>query len=280
MWVKTSISIALGENKTPLYMIAVSQDIESIKNAEAKYRTAVKDLEEEKDLREKFVATLTHDLRSPMTAAKMSAQLIQRKPDNREGIQTQAARVVSSVNRADQMIQDLLDANRIHAGEQLPLTIEECSLDHIISDCLDDLTTLHGDRFRYIPEKEELVGFWSHSGLIRALENLVNNAVKYGDQYAPVTLLSFVHGNTLELRVHNEGNPIDQKDLQTIFDPYKRTSDANSGKQKGWGLGLTLVKGVIEAMGGTVEVTSSPQEGTNFIVTLPMDSREFYNKYK
>lgn len=272
-WVKTSISVASGPDAKPLYLIAVSQDIDAIISSEKKYMQAVENLKEEKELREKFVATLTHDLRSPMTSAKISAQLIQRRPESEDAVQSQAARIVNNVNRVDQMIQNLLDANRIQAGEKIPLKIEALDVDLIVHESLDNFTTIFGDRFIHRRGPERITGYWSASGLSRILDNLVNNAIKYGASQGMVTVETKLIGDRFELFVHNEGNPLSNEELENIFTPYKRSRSADTGTQRGWGLGLTLVKGVTEAMGGTVDVESGPESGTIFRIQLPLDAR-------
>ena len=271
LWVKTSISAALDENKKPLYFIAVSQDIEAMKTTEENYKKAVSDLNEEKDMRERFVATLTHDLRTPMTSAKMSAQIIQKKPDRAQSVQSQAARIVSNVNRADQMIQDLLDANRLQAGEKLPLNFEEVNLNSLIMDSVQNYVSLYGNRFHaYYPEAE-IIGHLSSSGITRALENLLNNAIKYGSTEEDIIITLVKKDAHAEITVKNLGNPIGLEEQKTIFNLYKRSSSAESSKQKGWGLGLSLVKGVAESLGGKVEVESSKDTGTIFKLQFPLN---------
>lgn len=232
----------------------------------------LKTLQNERDLREQFVATLTHDLRSPMTAARMSAQLILRKSSD-EQINRLSSKVVGSLDRADHMIQDLLDANLIRAGEKIPLNIEKCDLHAVAKDTIEDLITTHGDRF-ILKSTETIEGFWSCSAIRRVLENLATNGIKYGSPYSSVTIsISKLDQNLVSVSVHNQGNPLSEEDITTIFEPYRRTSSAKTGQQKGWGLGLTLVKGIVEAHNGKTNVESSPEEGTTFTVLLPLDSR-------
>ena len=77
----------------------------------------------------------------------------------------------------------------------------------------------------------------------------------------------------VELGVHNEGNAINPEDQKTLFQLYRRPTSAVNGGQMGWGVGLSLVKGIIEAHGGTVRVESSEEKGTTFSLRLPRDSR-------
>lgn len=268
-WVRTSISTALDDHKKPLYFIAVSQDIEEIKTSQEKYRKAVADLQQEKELREKFVATLTHDLRTPMTSARMSAQLIQRKPEKTENVQNQVVRILNSVNRADQMIQDLLDTNRIRAGEKLPMNIDACNLNNIVTDVIENLITIHGGRFSFEVNDKHIMLNTSSLSITRILDNLINNAIKYGSPESDIHISLKKEHSQVEMAVKNFGNPIALEDQKNIFDQYKRSSAAEASNQKGWGLGLTLVRGLTEALGGNVNVHSNAQDGTTFKVVFP-----------
>lgn len=231
-------------------------------------RLLLEKLVEEQDARERFVATLSHDLRTPLTAAKMSAQIIARKATDVDLVTRSSARIVENMNRADVMIRDILDANRIKAGEKIALEFGQCSLRSIISDALDDLRTLHGDRFILI-DGQEIEGYWSCSGIRRILENLCNNAIKYGSPHDHVTITLEDKTHEVLLSVQNEGDSIPEDEQKKLFDPYRRAEKAEVSMQRGWGLGLTLVKGIAEAHGGRVTVTSRKGHGTIFQVTLP-----------
>lgn len=236
----------------------------------------VTDLVTERELREVFVALLSHDLRTPLAASKMAAQLIQRQPEKLETVLSLAARIVSSVDRADQMIGDLLDANRIRSGEILPLQIESFDLNELVKETLDDLTTIHGDRF-ILKTNTKVIGNWDRKGLRRIIENLCNNAIKYGDFQTPVQLFIRLENNLVQLEVQNWGNVISIQDQKTLFTQFRRGENV-SGSIKGWGIGLTLVRGVAEAHGGSVQVQSNIQQGTTFTLKLPLDSSLFVSK--
>ncbi len=231
------------------------------------------ELEDERDLRERFVATLSHDLRTPLTAAKMTAQLMARKTNNQEFMFKGSERIVDSINRADMMIRDLLDANRLKAGEKLPIAIEACNLKMIADDTIFELAEVHGDRF-VLKAPSSIEGQWGPNEIKRILENLLTNAIKYGSLETPITMTISKSLDAAFIEVHNQGNPISPADQKILFDQYKRLTSAHSGKQTGWGLGLTLVKGLVEAHHGTVGLESSPEKGTTFKVALPLNLRE------
>lgn len=231
-------------------------------------------LEKERELREQFVATLTHDLRTPLTAAKMGAQFILRRPDNVEKNQQLAVKIIRSIDRMDQMIKDLLDASRIRAGESLTLTMNECDLREVALMTLRELGAAYGDRFVLETDRDSIRGYWNEDGLRRVIENLASNAVKYGTPQQLIKVSLHQDEETAQIAVHNYGDPIPDENLARLFEPFQRSQSSLSSK-KGWGLGLTLVKGVVEAHGGNVAVKSDEKEGTSFTVTLPKDSRPY-----
>jgi len=244
----------------------------SLEEKEQRLEQSVADLELERELRERFVAMLTHDLRTPLQAVTMSAHVIRRKLSDNEVAQQFAGRIIENIRRADEMIRNLLDANRLKAGEPLVMEMAHCELNEIAEDTLADLATLHGDRF-ILNANSRIHGYWSRGEIRRVLENLCTNAIKYGDPYRPVRVTLAEGADGVRIEVQNEGNPIPAAGLEKLFRPFKRIDTGHSGGPDGWGLGLILVKGIAEAHGGGVTVRSEPGSGTVFVVTLPTDSR-------
>lgn len=237
-------------------------------------RIAIDMLELERDVRERVVGALTHDLRTPLAAAKISAQLLTRKVPSEEMLNRVANRISNSIDRADKMIQDILDASHIKAGEKVSLDIKPHELKEIMLSTVEDLVNIHGDRIIF-KSNEEIHGYWDASALKRMTENLVNNAVKYGKELTPITLNLKKLKDSIVIAVHNEGTPITDIDQKAIFEPYKRTKEAKKGSQKGWGIGLTLVRGFAEAHGGQAIVRSSLLDGTTFSIIIPQDARNY-----
>ncbi len=231
---------------------------------------ALAELRSEREIRERFVVTLSHDLRTPLTAAKLTARLLGKRADDPDIVREMSVRIADSVDRTENMIRDLLDANRIGAGEKIPIDIAPCSLDAIATETLEDLSTIHGDRFR-LECDGPIEGQWSCAGLRRILENLATNAIKYGAPARTVRIALRKMDGAAIIEVHNEGTPISAEHQATLFQAYRRTDSAISSGHKGWGLGLTLVKGLAEAHGGRVELESTAEAGTTFRVTLPID---------
>jgi signal transduction histidine kinase len=234
-------------------------------------------LEREQELRQQFVMVLAHDLRGPLAAARMLADMMVARPETLARRIDLARRIVHNLDRTDRMVQDLLDVNRIQAGQPLPLRLERCELAELARRVLDELSALHGDRFALFVA-EPVAGWWSPEYLERAIWNLVSNAVKYGDPQRKVEVRIELGEEGVRLAVHNEGPPIAEEDQELLFTPFLRTRSAETGSSRGWGLGLTLVRGCAESHGGSVEVRSAAGEGTTFTVRLPHDARPFQSE--
>lgn len=216
-----------------------------------------------------LIHTLAHDLRSPVTAAKIIAQQLQRKFGNDNFCSAMAKRITQIMDRLDFMIQDLLDAGRLKSGERLPLEFNECDLNTIIAHTIEDLNFIYNNRFKYI-SSGECLGLWSAKGLQRLIENLATNAIKYGQPGANIIMTLDNSDEKIIFSVHNEGAVIAPKDQAILFEQYRRVRSAE--EKIGWGLGLTIVQAMAKAHNGTVEVESLEGKGTTFTVKFPKSS--------
>lgn len=212
--------------------------------------------------------TLAHDLRTPLTTVKATAQVLQ-KQLSEDGQQSKITRIIQSVNRIDDMIRQLLDEGRISAVKDQPMTFTEMDLDWLIRDIAYELNISNPDRFVII-SGGECFGFWNQNCLRRLIENLASNAIKYGAENGLVTLTLSQDEKTVTLKVHNTGNPIPEEQHEKLFEKFSRLGSSN--KKIGWGIGLAVVRSMIEQHHGTISVRSSVAEGTTFNVTLPKDS--------
>lgn len=227
--------------------------------------------------RDQFVAALSHDLRNPLAAARVGAELILRYPDRKDRHRRLLVRIISSIEQANRLIQNLLDSSRMMQGQDLQLTLERFDLSAFLKEILRELATEPSDRIRYF-SGGPLEGYWSRQGIRRIVETLVGNAVRYGASQDQVTValarISDPRGDQALLTVHNRGEPILESQQSGLFDPFHRptgnTVEPIPWRRQGGGLGLAVAQGLARAHGGAVEVRSTEPEGTTFTVRLPV----------
>lgn len=218
------------------------------------------------DIQELFIASLTHDLRGPLNIIKMGAQLT--LPHFKAGDKQRdiVAKMLVAADRLNSMIQNLLDVSRLRAGYRLAIEFEECNLDSLIRNIIEDLTLAYGDRFVVCSDGDAWLNC-SPKEMRRVIENLATNAVKYGASDTPITFVIEQTETNVSFTVHNQGEPIDPSAQSTLFQQFRRSTSTDN--KTGWGLGLFLAKNIVEAHHGKIAVNSEAGKGTSFIVDLP-----------
>ena len=219
-----------------------------------------------RDIQELFMVTLTHDLRNPINVVKMGTQLTLRRLERGDSHMDVAARMLSAINRLDSMIQNLLDASRLRAGQSLKIEFEECDFVMLVQEVVEDLSFAYGERFVVVCDSE-ITSYCSRKEIRRVIENIAINAVKYGAPSTPITLTLQQTETQISLTIHNEGDPIALDAQSILFQQFRRTISAE--EQTGWGLGSFLAKSITEAHQGTLAVESAEGKGTSFIINLP-----------
>ncbi|WP_371870570.1 sensor histidine kinase [Pseudoduganella umbonata] len=221
--------------------------------------------------RRRTAAALSHDMRTPLSVIANGAQLI-RMSLQEEVARRAAAAIGTNASRLGEMISELLNALAYHGSAQIPLSLSRF-------DIVDMLNDLQRENFRYGTDGVQVDlnggsvwGYWCRGCMRRVVENLVNNAIKYGDQ-RPITIATRESRGRLMLSVHNEGNPIPESRHNHIFEYLSR--DVQTASVPGWGIGLHFVRAVAESHGGSVSVDSSAETGTTFLIDVPVDCRPF-----
>jgi signal transduction histidine kinase len=246
---------------------------ERIARAEAQKLAAALEVQEQElrtslAFRDQMMGVLGHDLRNPLNVIRLSAQSLIARDDLPEGRVRIIKRILSNGERIDRMVHDLLDYTRARGGD-FALKRASCALADIGREVVDAMETLHPARvFRFAAGGGDTEGEWDRDRIVRALSNLMTNAVNYGDQNGEVTLAVEGKGETVEVRVHNRGNPIPPEMQAQIFEPFTRAAESAADRE-GLGLGLFIVREIVHAHGGTIELASNAEQGTTFTVRLP-----------
>lgn len=216
---------------------------------------------------EQMVGIVSHDLRNPLAAIHMSAQLLARTPLT-DLQRTTVDRIARSTGRATRLISELLDFTQARVGKGLSMRKDTLDLHAVVSEAVTELALAFPERvLRHEPSGRAAVQA-DADRLVQVLGNLVGNAVSYGAPDRPITIATSGGDRVVQLAVHNEGPPIPADLVGRLFEPMVR-GDANDVGGRGVGLGLYIVREIARAHGGTVHVRSGAGEGTRFVVELP-----------
>ncbi len=219
---------------------------------------------------DQFLAVLGHDLRNPLGAIMMSAEVISRHASAEDA--KAAALILTSAGRMNRMVNDLLDLTRTRLGSGIPIAPSPMDLGPLCRDTLAELQAFHPESRLQFSSTGDLKGTWDLDRLAQVLSNLVGNALQHGQRNGLIEVIGKGEGDEILIEVQNQGNQIPPALLANIFEPMVRK--ANGSEDKGstsLGLGLHIAREIVLAHGGTVHVESTPAR-TTFGVRLPRHS--------
>lgn len=217
-----------------------------------------------------FLAGVAHDLRTPLNALKLSAQVLLRAPEPppAEKLRESLVRISAQLDRLDRMVGDLLEQTRIEAGN-LELRLEDTDLRVLVTDVVE----LHRPSSQQhqleltVPDRPIPVR-GDPTRLTQVLTNLLSNAIKYSPRGGRVRVLLEQSREEVLLSVSDEGVGIPPDEYERIFEPFRR-SKGSSAEIPGIGLGLSVSRRIVRAHGGNIEVVSQQGAGSTFRVRLP-----------
>jgi K+-sensing histidine kinase KdpD len=214
-------------------------------------------------LKDALIASVSHDLRTPLTTIKALAHDLAEQGDDR------AVTIEEEADRLNRMVADLLDLSRLNAGE-MPVAAEIVAAEDLLGAALQRVSGSigeHGVRASLDPREPLLLGRLDFVQSLRVLVNLVENAHKYGGG-EPVDVSAAREGGRLVFRVADRGPGVPEDERERIFQPFYRRPGAPPDVG-GAGLGLSISRRLAEAQGGTLAVEPRPGGGSVFVFTLP-----------
>ncbi len=241
---------------------------------EVKVRERTAELEQADRLRSQFLSHVSHELKTPLTSIKGFLQNLLdglTGPLN-EKQQRYLSRMLENSNRLIRMIEDLLDRTRIQSG-RLDLIPGEIDLWPCVADAVEQLRLLAQAKqqtLEAVAPPVPLMVWADRDRLIQVVMNLVQNAVKFTPEAGSITVTVRQENQTLAgVSVRDTGPGIPPEFLDQIFDPFFRVKQVRSGT-KGLGLGLSIVRTLVELQGGTIAARSEPGQGAELSFTIPL----------
>ncbi|MEK1833771.1 MAG: HAMP domain-containing sensor histidine kinase [Pseudomonas sp.] len=220
--------------------------------------------------RDIFLAILGHDLRAPLQAVSMSTEILMRKTNLEGDALTCALHIKRGTRHMAVMVGDLLELVRSRLGKSLPIEPAPMNLADTAREAIAQACAAQPQCDLTLSVEGDTQGVWDGRRLDQMLQNLIGNALQHGSNNSAVKLTLRGEADSVRLTVHNDGAPIPPEALPTIFDPLVRSADESlNGPTTSLGLGLFIVKEVVKAHQGTIEVSSNEADGTMFTVVLP-----------
>jgi two-component system phosphate regulon sensor histidine kinase PhoR len=220
-----------------------------------------------------FVANASHELRTPITIIKGFAETLQDLPElPRDMVVDITEKIVRNCERMDALIKNLLTLADL---ENLPESrFQECDLVALVESCRQYVLSVYEDAQISIEKGEELVIVAADPAILElAIFNLLDNAAKYSNRPAHITMRIEREGEEVHLLIKDQGIGISPADLEHIYERFYTVDKARSRRLGGSGLGLSIVRTIIEKHRGTIGVTSEVGKGTTFTICLPLSQK-------
>jgi PAS domain S-box-containing protein len=264
VWINLTVSLARTPQGRPDYFISVVQDITEKKQAEE----ALKEADRRKD---EFLATLAHELLNPLAPIRNALQILRLSPD-REAQEQARSMMQRHLEQMVRLVEDLLDVSRITAGK-LEIRKRPVCLSEVVRRAVETSHPLidhmgHGLTVT-LPEEPITVDA-DLARLAQVLSNLLNNSAKYTERGGHIWLTAERQGSDVQVSVKDNGIGIPADQLPRLFQMFSQAERSLDKAQGGLGIGLTLVKRLVEMHGGRVEASSEGSgNGSEFVVRLP-----------
>lgn len=239
--------------------------------------TMVVDLKKLDQLKTDFIGTVSHELRTPLTSIRGYAKvLVNEEAGELSRLQKDFLGIIdTNAMRLTDLINDLLDVEKIESGN-IQLVKERNDLIEILKECHDTFDILakqKGLELKYEVPNEPVTIFCDRARIVQVFMNLISNAVKYTNQ-GSVIIQAEARDYAIVVRIRDSGVGISKEDLDKLFQKFFRTNSALTGQETGSGLGLVIVRGLVESHGGQITVESELGVGTSFIVTLGVEKTD------
>ena len=271
-WVEATIVPIMDEQGHPWRYISIRTDITALKKNEAALIAARDDAQSANQAKTLFLSNMSHELRTPLNAILGFGQLLEVDPSLTTDQLDSIREITNAGRHLLELVNEVLDLSSIESG-RLSLSPATHSLDEIMDECISltrPLAASRGICFT-LPAASGYALTVDRTRMKQALVNLLSNAVKYNSPNGEVRLeYEMTDERCIRIHVHDSGAGIEPELLAELFRPFHRLGQ-ELGEIEGTGIGLAITKKLVEAMGGRVGAFSTPGQGSDFWLELPLD---------
>jgi PAS domain S-box-containing protein len=267
------ITVLVGGFGNDTRFVGFALDVTAMKEVARERARIVRELQDSIRTRDDFLSLASHELRSPLTPLMLRLDGLLGRVESAsatfeaEALAEELRAMKRVATRVTQLVDNLLDASRMTVG-RVPLEIGEVDLSAVVRDVVDRLQpelARAGNRLT-LDADGPVVGRWDHARLEQIVASLLSNAIKYGAN-APIEIKLGWADDVARLEVRDHGIGVPREQQARIFDRFERAAPVR--QYGGFGIGLWIVRRLVEAHGGTVRVESEPGAGARFTVELP-----------
>ncbi len=282
IWVHSRADMRRDQNGEADRIIGTHRDITAIKLREGSLIDSIETTARESNAKSGFLAHMSHEIRTPLTAISGIAEILQKQSSSMtEKQQKLIHTLVTSSQSLKDLVTDILDFSKIERGD-IDIDYNYFAVSKLSAEIISIMSVQAQEKnigFKVVDQGIKNIEYQGDKARIRQiLINLVGNAIKFTDK-GQVTLLIEHNFNsnleTLDFIIQDTGVGIEKNTLETIFEEFQQADRSISKKHGGTGLGLPISKKLALLMGGDITVTSKPDMGSTFKLTLPM-----VNQYK
>ena len=268
------LSLGAWHSKGKIYFSAVIHDISDRKKAEEQLQTALADAERANQAKSEFLATMSHEFRTPLNAILGFSEMLRSQyfgPLGADNYEVYANDIHTSGEHMMELINDMLDIAAIEAGKR-PMINEDDVIGEILRDCIRNFEPAAKDRdiklSLDVPENSPSL-YADKRSFTQIFLNLLSNAIKFTNRGGTISVSILEMEKSISIKVSDTGIGIPPDRLSTVTDPFSQTHSDPYITQKGTGLGLSIVKSLVEAHDGKLNIESGVEKGTVVTVTFP-----------
>ncbi|RJQ63175.1 MAG: PAS domain S-box protein [Stygiobacter sp.] len=270
-WIDLIIIPEIKTNGEVSSVFVSGRDVTKLKEYEAKLQIAIDKEKKLNELKSKFISTASHEFRTPLATILSSAQMIQKF--SKIWDETELTGHFDTINESIKYIVELMDEvlliSKAETGA-MKIQLGNVELESIMQKFIDESKSLIKKelKIKYNNKAYEKEIVIDKKMFHQIVSNLLSNAAKYSNEGSEVLIETDIKKNKLYLKIEDKGIGIEKEELPHIFDPFFRTK--NAMHIEGTGLGLNIVKSIVEVLNGKIDVKSEINKGTSFYVEIPI----------
>ncbi|WP_367773253.1 sensor histidine kinase [Flavobacterium sp. WC2421] len=223
--------------------------------------------------KDEFLDTVTHELRTPITAIRAASEILHDDEDIPEELKKRFLQnIISESDRLNRLIDKILDLEKFETGKQ-KLYLSKNNISKTIKNTIESVKQLIKNKnieVEFHQAQKEIKAFYDEERIVQVIHNLLSNAIKFcPEKEGEITITIVENKDVIEVQIHNNGKGIKEEDFEAIFDKFYQSRNQNVKKPIGSGLGLAICKQIIEHHKGKIWAKKTKTDGATFIFTLP-----------